>query len=402
MASKKSAAASKPDHPEAKTPRRKSAVSSKRLQPAVETDATDLDVASQSAAPSSAQTADSTPKPVRRSKRQTVSVRPPELADMTSLASATQVLDGAEQELASGAEPVAAELAAQAAPPQGLRVFQVYQEAWQRDLLDPTFTALDQSRQPSELPELTLHQGLLNHATTQQVRYWGVVSWRLAQQTGLTAQDLREAIEQHPNADVYVVNQGVADEGLYHNAWLQGETEHPGMQALAKALFKACDLPADDLTSVHSQVQHGSATVVVANRAFWKAYVAFIQNFVSQSKQLDATQRTQLMARFQDESALLGSSNMLGAIIRRLLPVFLKTEGRGFTLRKLPLPVKERGLNVHEQLLREMKNVAHNTQSTWLIACWINYRNLYLHQSRGKAWCQKHLREITPVDIRFG
>jgi hypothetical protein len=46
--------------------------------------------------------------------------------------------------------------------------------------------------------------------------------------------------------------------------------------------------------------------------------------------------------------------------------------------------------------------VAHNTQSTWLIACWVNYRNLYLHQSRGKAWCQKHLREITPVDIRFG
>lgn len=402
MATKKSAAASKTDRPAAKAPRRKTAVTSKRQPPTAAADATGLDAAAQSAAPTAAQKADSPPKPVRRRKSQTVSLRPPELADMTSLAAATEALDETGQEIAAGVEPVAAEAPTQATAPQGLRVFQAYQEAWQRDLLDPNFAALDQSRQPSELPELTLPQGLLNHATTQQVRYWGVVSWRLAQQTGLTGQDLREAIDQHPNADVYVANPAVAEEGLYHNAWLQGETEHPGMLVLARALLKACGLPADDLTSVHSQPQHGSATVMVANHAFWSGYVKFLQTFVGQSKKLDAAQRAQLMARFQDESALLGNSNMLGAIIRRLLPVFLKTEGKGFTLHKLALPLKERELNVHEQLLREMKNVAHNTQSTWLIACWVNYRNLYLHQSRGKAWCQKHLREITPVDIRFG
>jgi hypothetical protein len=402
MASKKSAAASKVDQPQVKNPRRKTGTSGKHQQPSEGFEATDPDVFAQSAPPSPMQKADSTPKPVRRSKRQAVSVRPPELADMTSLVRAAEVPEPPSQGGTNSAEPVAAELAGQMSSPQGLRVFQAYQEAWQRDLLDPNFAALDQSRQPTELPELTLPQGLLTHASTQQVQYWGVVSWRLAQQTGLTGQDLREAIEQHPNADVYVANPAVGDEGLYHNAWLQGETEHPGMLALAKALFKACGLPADDLTSVHSQLQHGSATVMVANHAFWSGYVKFIQTFVSQSKKLDAAQRAQLMVRFQDDSALLGSSNMLGAIIRRLLPVFLKTEGKGFTLHKLALPVKERALNVHEQLLREMKNVAHNTQSTWLIACWVNYRNLYLHQSRGKAWCQKHLREITPVDIRFG
>lgn len=321
---------------------------------------------------------------------------------MTSLTAASEVVENAGAEISGVAGPIAAKALVQADASRGLRVFQAYQEAWQRDLLDPNFAALDQRRHPSELPELTLPQGLLNHASTQHVQYWGVVSWRLAQQTGLTGQDLREAIDQHPNADVYVANPAVADEGLYHNAWLQGETEQPGLLALATALFKASGLPTDDLSSVHAQPRHGSATVLVANRAFWSAYVEFIQNFVSQSKKLDAAQRTQLMERFQDESALLGSSNMFGAIIRRLLPVFLKTEGKGFTLHKLALPVKERELNVHEQLLREMKNVAHNTQSTWLIACWVNYRNLYLNQSRGKAWCQKHLREITPVDIRFG
>lgn len=402
MASKKSAAAPKPDPLEVKAPRRKTAGLRSHQQPNGGADRTDPGVFAQSVPPAPVKKADSTHKPARRSKRLAVSVRPPELADMTSLAGAAEVPDHPSQGWTNSAEHVAAEPAGQMSSPQGLRVFQAYQEAWQRDLLDPNFAALDQSRQPTELPELTLPQGLLNHASTQQVQYWGVVSWRLAQQTGLTGQDLREAIDRHPNADVYVANPAVAEEGLYHNAWLQGETEHPGMLALAKALFKACGLPSDDLTSVHPQLQHGSATVMVANHAFWSGYVKFIQTFVSQSKKLDAAQRAQLMVRFQDDSALLGNSNMLGAIIRRLLPVFLRTEGKGFTLHKLALPVKERALNVHEQLLREMKNVAHNTQSTWLIACWVNYRNLYLHQSRGKAWCQKHLREITPVDIRFG
>lgn len=36
------------------------------------------------------------------------------------------------------------------------------------------------------------------------------------------------------------------------------------------------------------------------------------------------------------------------------------------------------------------------------MACWVNYRNLHLQQSRGKSWCQQHLRKITPAETRFG
>jgi hypothetical protein len=53
-------------------------------------------------------------------------------------------------------------------------------------------------------------------------------------------------------------------------------------------------------------------------------------------------------------------------------------------------------------LLREMKDVAHRTQSAWLAACWVNYRNLYLGQTQPKLWIQKHLRAITPTEIKFG
>jgi hypothetical protein len=56
---------------------------------------------------------------------------------------------------------------------------------------------------------------------------------------------------------------------------------------------------------------------------------------------------------------------------------------------------------VHQKLLREMKDVAHRTQSAWLAACWVNYRNLYLGQTQPKPWVQKHLRSITPSEIKF-
>lgn len=363
VAPKKSAAAAKPDPARATAPRRNTRATREQAQPDGAAEAALLHPIALGAGPPAAQQTNLTPKSVRLGNSKTGPMRRPELADLTIFADATEAPHKADPGPASAAAPRVVAPDTKPGTPQGLCAFQTYHEAWQRDLLDPHFTAFDESRQPSELPELTLPQGLLHHAATAQVRHWGVVSWRFTQQTGLTGQDLRAAIEHRPTADAYLVNPAVADEGLYHNAWLQSETEHPGVLTLARALLHACGLPVDDLTSVHSQVQHGSATVLVANRAFWSAYVKFIQNFVSHSKNLDAPQRTQLMARFQDDSALMGSSNLLGAIIRRLLPVFLKTDGRGLTLRKLSLPVKERELNIHEQMRREMKHVAHNTES---------------------------------------
>jgi hypothetical protein len=79
----------------------------------------------------------------------------------------------------------------------------------------------------------------------------------------------------------------------------------------------------------------------------------------------------------------------------------MKTSGKGLKPFKISLPERERELNTHLKLLREMKDVAHKTKSAWLVACWVNYRNLYLQQTMSKEWCDKYLRNITPNDIKF-
>lgn len=288
------------------------------------------------------------------------------------------------------------------APPTVPRLFQVYQEDWQRGLLDPHTTPLEPSGPPSELPELSVPLALLNHTATASAPCWGVMSWRLGQQTGLTGLALHAAIEQHSHADIYHLNAGAADEGLFHNAWLEAETQHPGLVALATALLRSAQVPTDVLHSIHSAHHYSNPTVLVANRAFWSRYLPFLQHIVHQASTLDAPQRALLRSPVSDDSALLGSgSSLLGVIVRRLLPVFLATEGGGFKVHKLPLPNQARGLGVHQQRLREMKQVAHSGQSAWLADCWLSYRDLYLNQSRGTAWCEQHLPAITPSSLQF-
>jgi hypothetical protein len=287
-------------------------------------------------------------------------------------------------------------------PAVGARVFQVFHEGWQKELLDPAFVALDQSRKGSELPELALPQALLQHKAIEGVRLWGLVSWRFTQTTGLSGQDLLRALEPHGEADVCHLHAAPEQEGLFHNAWVQAETEHPGLLEIARALLKAAELPTEDLGALQHAQDYAPGTVVIGTRDFWLGYVAFLQRLVGASKKLEPQAQAQLYANLPHEHGLGGQTSLLGVMLRLVLPLYLKTEGTAFKAHKLALPAKERALNVHQQLLKEMKDVAHRTHSTWLAACWVNYRNLYLNQTQGKAWCQKHLRNITPTEIRFG
>jgi hypothetical protein len=102
-----------------------------------------------------------------------------------------------------------------------------------------------------------------------------------------------------------------------------------------------------------------------------------------------------------DDRNLHPGATYVPFIVERLFPVFMRSEGKDLKAYKIALPERERELNVHLKLLREMKDVAHRTQSAWLAACWVNYRNLYLSQTNGKAWCEKYLRNITPTEVRF-
>ena len=283
-----------------------------------------------------------------------------------------------------------------------LRVFQIYYEAWQRELLDPHFIALDNSKSNSEMLEFSVFEQLAKSDYIKDAELWGALSWRFTEKTGMSGADWIKAIESQPNHDVYFCNPYPENEALFHNMWLHGETRHPQFLALVQALFAVTGLPEQELSSILVSDQFAAANYIVATPKFWNAYLPWVTQVMSAAnKKLPAKVRDLMHSKQADEGELHKGATYVPFIVERLFPIFLKVAGQSFKACKIALPERERELNVHLKLLREMKDVAHKTKSIWLAACWVNYRNLYLTQVNGKEWCTKHLRNITPTEIKF-
>ena len=283
-----------------------------------------------------------------------------------------------------------------------LRLFQIYYEPWQRELLDPNFTALDNSKSDSELLEFAVFEKLANSEYVKGAQLWGALSWRFAEKTGMSGADWVKTIQANPGCDVYYCDPFPHNESLFHNLWMQGDTTHPQFMALCQAVFQVAGLPVEELTNIYPSTQFSAANYFVGSPKFWAAYLPWVTGILSAAnKKLPPQVRDLLHSKQADERDLHNGATYVPFIVERLFPVFLKTAGKNLKPFKIALPERERELNVHLKLLREMKDVAHKTNSAWLAACWVNYRNLYLTQANSKEWCEKHLRNINPPDIKF-
>ena len=283
-----------------------------------------------------------------------------------------------------------------------LRIFQIYYEGWQRELLDPNFAALDNSKSQSELLEFAVFEQLFGSDYVKGAQLWGALSWRFTEKTGMQGADLVKVIMEHPGYDVYYCNPYPDIEAAFHNLWLHGQSRHPQFLALSQAVFQAAGLPSSELTSIWDSNQFSTANYFVASPRFWQAYLPWIKKVLSVANQkLPPAIRDVLHSSQADERDLHQGATYVPFMVERLFSIFMKTAGKDLRAYKVALPERERELNVHLKLLREMKDVAVKTKSPWLAACWINYRNLYFMQVYGKEWCDKHLRTITPTEIHF-
>ena len=281
-----------------------------------------------------------------------------------------------------------------------LRIFQIYYEPWQRDLLDPKFAAIDNSDLNSEMAEFLVLDRLSKSDYVKGAKLWGALSWRFTERTGMSSADWVKAIEENRGKDVYYCDPSPLNEALFHNLWLQGETAHPQFFALCQEFFKAAGLPLEELTMILPPEQFATSNYFVGTPQFWELYLPWTtQLLATANKKLPPKVRDLLHTKMTDGPHK--GLTYVPFILERLFPLFMKTVGKKLTYQKIALPALDNQLNVHLRLLREVKNLAHSTKSPWMAAVWVNYRNLYLMQTNGKDWCAKYLRSITPTEIKF-
>ena len=281
-----------------------------------------------------------------------------------------------------------------------LRIFQIYYESWQRDLLDPSFAALDNSGLKSELEEFLVLERLAKSEHVKGAKLWGALSWRFTERTGMKSTDWVAAIQADRGKDVYFCDPAPVNEALYHNLWLQGEIAHPHFLEVCFAFFKATKLPLETLSAIVPGEQYATANYFVGTPRFWELYLPWVTELFKVANKNMPPKERDLMHAKAAEGPHKGMS-LMPFILERLFPIFMKTAGKDLSYKKIALPALDAQLNVHLRLLREAKNLAHSSKSAWLAALWVNYRNLYFIQTNGKDWCAKNLRRITPLDIKF-
>lgn len=278
-----------------------------------------------------------------------------------------------------------------------MRIYQIYYQAWQKDLLDPLAIPFDNSGHASELLEFDVFERIAPQEIERQTPHWGALSWRFTEKTGLSIADFRQAMAAYPGCDVYYCNPEPRYEALFHNLWQQGEVAHPHFLDLCKVFFEVNQLPLDDLVAITPSTHYSATNSFIASPQFWQKYIPWIRDCLSRANQtMPAPWRDLMHSRLADVQGLHKGASYVPFIVERLLMVFLKVAGQGLKAQSIELPQRVQSMNMHLKTLRLLKEQAYREQSTWLASCWLNYRNLYLSQVQDQAWCERYLKKVNP------
>lgn len=248
------------------------------------------------------------------------------------------------------------------------------------------------------LPLIEGMQELQRAPAVADCALWALLPDDFEQRTGLAPEALARNIASRPGFDVYFCHANPELEAVYQNPWLQAEATNPGFAAMAREFLHAAGLSAAPLNTLTHAALFATGHLIVASPAFWQAYLAFIDQVLTDAK---ARLAPATRAALFDEAPQPRKFTSLYLIVARLLGLFLIGPGSHWRACKLPLPPESK-LNSHLRLLREMKDQAVVQKSAWLTACWANYRALYLAQAMGKEWVAQHLPAIQPQAQYFG
>lgn len=287
----------------------------------------------------------------------------------------------------------------QQVPPESLRLFQVFPPHRAATVADAQWTPFRQSEPDSPAPSLA---ALAAIAATQPSGLWGVACGRFIEATGLTSTHLMATVRSKPDHDLYLINPTPELEGAYANLWVQGNTVHPRLLEAAAAFFKANGWNPDGLQALQPSRVFSSSQYLIGNGKFWSAYLAFAQTALARARR-KLPKKTQgwMSEPLKDPRDIEHPVTYWPLIIERLIPEFLKGPGDSLRVMRIPTPVGEKRLNAHLRRLREMKDVAHQTRSSWLASCWMHYRNSYFLNVIDRTWCNTHLPALTRETIDF-
>ena len=285
---------------------------------------------------------------------------------------------------------------------RSIGIWQIYYQAVQESKLDKAFVPLDNSQFPSETHEFAVFQRLQASGAADTLSAWGALSWRFAEKTGLSGQELLRMVEQAPEADVFYMNPFPHIEALFASPWWHGEVAHPEFLEVASAFFAAAGLDAAELHRLTPAREFSMCNYFVGGPRFWQSYLPFVEQAL---RRADEHMPPGLRAKMHSEDAdwrkLHHASTYVPFIVERLFTVYLRTQGRHLKAHKISSPRGEDSMNKSLIDLISMKDMAILTRSKTILALWQKERAAYFRQTSSALWCDRYLGRLLDAPVSW-
>lgn len=271
---------------------------------------------------------------------------------------------------------------------QHTRILQIYFKPELLQHCDPDFEPLDNTANPRpDLREWYNWDQEYDKLVASDLEYWGFVSWKFYEKTGLTGKKVFDFMNQHPGHDVYLFNPCIINEALFANSWEQGELWHPGISEIGNSFFKK--LGYEDV-DVQSMVLDKNKTVyanyVVGNRRFWQEFMTFSRKLFTEAEK-DSIFKEQVFGEGGSNYAHDKTLPNFTFLIERLIPTFLELENfnsKGYNYYD-PNQVHEKYRPYFSEIcaLSDLKCMINDYDSEGLYNVWNFFRQRMLQQHPG-------------------
>lgn len=203
-------------------------------------------------------------------------------------------------------------------------IFQLYYKPEQVQHLDPEFTPYNNTTNPRpELREWYIWDKEYETNCNDGLDYWGYVSWKFKEKTGLTGVQVHEFIAANPGYDVYLINPCIANEAVFANNWEQGDLYHPNISQIGNTFLQKIGYLDYDVKGVLlDRTRTTFANYIVGSRKFWDLFMEFSRQLFTEADK-DPVFNHQVFGAGLSNYAHDKSLPMFTFLIERLIPTFI-------------------------------------------------------------------------------
>jgi len=266
-------------------------------------------------------------------------------------------------------------------------IFQIYFKEELKEHLDPDFVPMDNTDNPNpELREWDKWNREHDNIKKQGLDYWGFVSWKFQEKTGLSGRQVLDFIEANPGRDVYLFNPCILNEAVFANSWEQGDMYHPNISDIGNNfLHKIGYKDASVKETVLDRNKTVFANYIVGSSKFWENFMEFSRKLFSEAD-LDQKFKEDVFGAGKSNYAHDASLPNFTFLIERLIPTYLELESidsLGYTYTHDTVPDKYTSIFDEIMALSNLKLAINEHESDDLYEIWNYYRRAILHRNPG-------------------